>query len=328
MNKDVKQAILQKIREYDSICIFRHIRNDGDCVGSTKGLQAILRATFPEKNIYLIDDDRSAYLAFLGPEDEDVDDSVYAQSLGIVLDTATSNRISNKKFALCKEIIKIDHHIPVENYGMLNWVEEDRSSACEMVVDFYDTFKDQLVLTKDAAKYLYTGMVTDSGRFRYEGVDGRTMRCAAILLDAGIDTESLFANLYLEEYSFLKFKAYVYENMNITENGVAYVHVTKEMKERFGLSDEDASNSVSMMDGIKGTLCWLAFIDSSKEPGTIRVRLRSRFMTVNQIAEQYHGGGHACASGATVYSEEEKNALIAMADAESKAYKETHEGWL
>jgi phosphoesterase RecJ-like protein len=328
MNKDVKQAILQKIREYDSICIFRHIRNDGDCVGSTKGLQAILRATFPEKNIYLIDDDRSAYLAFLGPEDEDVDDSVYAQSLGIVLDTATSNRISNKKFALCKEIIKIDHHIPVENYGTLNWVEEDRSSACEMVVDFYDTFKDQLVLTKDAAKYLYTGMVTDSGRFRYEGVDGRTMRCAAILLDAGIDTESLFANLYLEEYSFLKFKAYVYENMNITENGVAYVHVTKEMKERFGLSDEDASNSVSMMDGIKGTLCWLAFIDSSKEPGTIRVRLRSRFMTVNQIAEQYHGGGHACASGATVYSEEEKNALIAMADAESKAYKETHEGWL
>lgn len=328
MNKDVKQAILQKIKEYDSICIFRHIRNDGDCVGATKGLQAILRATFPEKNIYLIDSDCSEYLAFLGPEDEDVDDSVYAQSLGIVLDTATSNRISNKKFALCKEIIKIDHHIPVENYGGLNWVEEDRSSACEMVVDFYDTFKDQLVLTKDAAKYLYTGMVTDSGRFRYEGVDGRTMRCAAILLDAGIDTESLFANLYLEEYSFLKFKAYVYENMNITENGVAYVHVTKEMKERFGLSDEDASNSVSMMDGIKGTLCWLAFIDSSKEPGTIRVRLRSRFMTVNQIAAQYHGGGHACASGATVYSEEEKNALIAMADAESKAYKETHEGWL
>ena len=171
-------------------------------------------------------------------------------------------------------------------------------------------------------------MVTDSGRFRYQGVSGDTMRCAATLLDTGIDTENLFANLYLEEYGFLKFKAYVYENMNITENGVAYVHVTAEMKEKFGLTDEDASNSVSMMDGIKGTLCWLAFIDSSKEPGTIRVRLRSRFMTVNQIAEQYRGGGHACASGATVYSEEEKMALVAMADAASKAYKESHEGWL
>ena len=328
MNYEAKQAILQKIKEYDSICIFRHIRNDGDCVGATKGLQAILRATFPEKNIYLIDSDCSEYLAFLGPEDAEVEDSVYASSLGIVLDTATSNRISNKKFTLCKEIIKIDHHIPVEDYGVLNWVEEERSSACEMVVDFYDTFKDELVITKDAAKYLYTGMVTDSGRFRYEGVSGRTMRCAAILLDQGIDTETLFANLYLDEFSYLKFKAYVYENMNITENGVAYVHVTHEMKERFGLSDEDASGSVSMMDQIKGCLCWLAFIDSSKEPGTIRVRLRSRFMTVNQIAEQYRGGGHACASGATVYSEEEKMALIAMADAECKAYKESHEGWL
>ena len=328
MYYEVKQAILQKIKQYDTIFIFRHIRNDGDCVGASKGLQAILRASFPQKRIYLIDSDRSEYLAFLGAEDEDVADEVYAEGLAIVVDTATQNRISNKKFTLCKEIIKIDHHIPMENYGVLNWVEEHRSSACEMIVDFYSTFREELVLNQAAALYLYTGMVTDSGRFRYEGVNGETMRCAGVLLDQGIDTETLFAHLYLEDYNFLKFKAYVYENMNITPNGVAYVHVTAEMKERFGLSDEDASNSVSMMDKIKGCLCWLAFIDSHKEPGTIRVRLRSRFMTVNQIAENFRGGGHACASGATVYSEEEKMALIAQADAACKAYKETHEGWL
>ena len=328
MNYEIKQAILQKIKEYDTICLFRHIRNDGDCVGSTKGLKALLRASFPEKHIYLIDSDHSEFLAFLGPEDEEIADDIYTQALGIVLDTATSNRISNKKFTLCRELIKIDHHIPVESFGVINWVEDERSSLCEMIVDFYDTFRDELTLTKEAAYYLYTGMVTDSGRFRYSGVNGETMRCAGILLDQGINTDVLFANLYLDDFYFLKFKAYVYENMNITENGVAYVHITKEIKEHFGLSDEDASNSVSMMDGIKGTLCWLAFIDSHKEPGTIRVRLRSRFMTVNQIAERYRGGGHACASGATVYSEEEKMALIAEADAAIKEYKETHEGWL
>ena len=255
MNFEVKQAILNKIKEYQTIFIFRHIRNDGDCVGASKGLKAILQASFPEKKFYLIDEDLSEYLAFLGGEDEPVADEVYTDALGIVVDTATSNRISNKKFTLCKEIIKIDHHIPVENYGVLNWVEEHRSSACEMMVDFYNTFRDELVLTKEAALYLYTGMVTDSGRFRYESVNGETMRCAGILLDQGIDTETLFANLYLDEYYFLKFKAHVYENMNITENGVAYVHITKEIKDRFGLSDEDASNCVSMMDGIRGTLC-------------------------------------------------------------------------
>ncbi len=328
MNYEIKKAILDKIKEYDRIMLFRHKRNDGDCVGSTKGLQAILRASFPEKEVLLIDNDRSAYLAFLGPEDPEVADEVYTDALGIVLDTATAARISNPKFTLCREIIKIDHHIPVEDYGVINWVEEHRSSLCEMIVDFYDTFREELVLNKDAALYLYTGMVTDSGRFRYEGVNGDTMRCAGILLDTGIDTETLFANLYLDEFAFLKFKAYVYENMNITPNGVAYVHVTQEMKERFGLTDEDASNSVGMMDQIKGCLCWLAFIDSSREPGTIRVRLRSRFMTVNQIAEKYHGGGHACASGATVYSQEEMMALLADADAAIKSYKETHEGWL
>jgi phosphoesterase RecJ-like protein len=328
MNYEIKKSILNKIKEYDRIMLFRHMRNDGDCVGSTKGFKAILQASFPEKEILLIDDDHSAYLAFLGPEDPETTDNNYENALGIVLDTATTKRISNSKFTLCKELIKIDHHIPVEDYGAINWVEEERSSLCEMIVDFYDTFRDELVMTKEAALYLYTGMVTDSGRFRYRGVSGNTMRCAGILLDQGIDTETLYAHLYLDEFEYYKFKAYIYEHMNITENGVAYIHVTAEMKERFGLTDEDASNCVSMMDGIKGCLCWLAFIDSSKEPGTIRVRLRSRFMTVSEIAENYHGGGHACASGATVYSEDEMNALLADADAAIKAYKENHEGWL
>ena len=328
MNYEVKKAILDKIKENDRIMIFRHIRNDGDCVGSTKGLKAILQATYPEKEVLLIDSDRSEYLSFLGPEDADVADEVYAGALAIVIDTATAQRISNQKYALCKEVVKIDHHIPVEDYGVLNWVEEERSSACEMIVDFYDTFKNELVLTKEAAYYLYTGMVTDSGRFRYRGVSGDTMRCAGILLDQGFDTDTLFANLYLEDFNYLKFKAYVYENMSITANGVAYIHVTAEMKERFGLSDEDSSNTVSMMDQIRGCLCWLAFIDSSREPGTIRVRLRSRFMTVNQIAEGHNGGGHACASGATVYSTDEMHQLIAEADAAIKLYKETNEGWL
>ena len=328
MHNEILDAILAKIKEYDTIMIFRHIRPDGDCKGATKGLQAILRLSFPEKQIHLINDDHSDYLAFIGDDDPEVPDAEYQNALGIVLDTATAQRIANQKYTLCKEIVKIDHHIDVEAYGDYNWVESDASSACEMIAKFYYTHRDVLKIDSQAATYLYAGMVTDSGRFRYSSVSGDTLRWAAVLLDQSIDTETLFAHLYLEDYSYYKFKAFIYENMNFTENGVAYVHVTTEMKERFGLTDEEASQVVSMMDQIKGCLCWLAFIDSSKDPGTIRVRLRSRFMTVNQIAEQHHGGGHACASGATVYSQEEMLALIAKADAASKEYKETHEGWL
>ena len=328
MNTEKMQKILQKIKEYDRIIITRHFRPDGDAVGSTKGLWKILQLTFPEKEILLINEDSSAYLSFLGGESEPIPEEQYADALGIVLDTGTIDRVSNKKITLCKELIKIDHHIDNNPYGNIFWVEDHRSSVCEMVARFYEAFADELKIDTEAATYLYAGMVTDSGRFRFSSVSGDTMRLAGLLLDQGIDTDVLFANLYLEEFDKLKFEAYVYDKMCLTENGVAYIYVDRAMQEKFQLSQEDASSAVGYMDTIKGALCWIAFIEAPGEEKTIRVRLRSRFVTINTIAENHHGGGHACASGATVYSEEEMAQLIAEADARVKEYKETHEGWL
>jgi len=327
-NIEIMKAILEKIKEYDRIMLFRHVRNDGDCVGATKGLKAIIQLTWPEKEVYLIDEDTARYLDFLGPEDAPVADELYADALGIVLDTASEARISNQKYTLCKELIKIDHHIPLESYGDYVWVEEERSSACEMVVKFYNAFKNELKIDSEAATYLYTGMVTDSGRFRYSDVDGDTLRHAAILLDVGVDTETLFARLYLEAFEYLKFKAHIYQKMQVTENGVAYIYIDREMQKEFGLSLEQASACIGNLDSIRGCICWIAFIESGDENGSIRVRLRSRFVHINSIAENYRGGGHACASGATVYNKDEVENLLRDADAHVKEYKETHEGWL
>ena len=317
--------ILNKIKEYDKIILFRHFRPDGDATGATKGLCEILRETYPEKQIILQNSDFSDYLAFLGGEDAPVPDDYYRDALGIVLDTATTARISNKKFSLCREIIKIDHHIPVESYGVLEWVEELRSSCCEMIAAFYDTFRDELVLTKKAAYYIYCGMVTDSGRFRFRDVSGDTLRLAGMLLDTGIDTDTLYANLYLTDFSSYKFESYARSKMKISESGVVHLFVNKRMQKKFGLSKEDASASVSFMDSIKGSLIWIAFIENE---GEIRVRLRSRFVTVSELAERYNGGGHACAAGATVYSKKEMNALLAEANELLKKYKAENEGWL
>ena len=328
MNTEIKQAILAKIKEYDRILIFRHKRIDGDCVGASKGLKELLRASFPQKDVRIIDDERSEYLAFLGPDDEPVADDFYASALAIVVDVADTERISNQKFALCREILKIDHHIDRTPYGSISWVEDGRSSACEMIADFYATFRDELTLTKWAATCIYTGMVTDSGRFMYEGVCGESLRLAGLLLDKGVDIEWLYANLYLKTFDSLKFTAYIYEHMQVTENGVAYILVDKAMQEKFGLNMESASASISSLSGIRGCLCWLAFIETGDADGAIRVRMRSRFATINHIAEKYHGGGHACASGATVYSAEEMQSLLRDADAHIKQYKENNDGWL
>ena len=328
MNFEIKQTILNKIKENDTIFLFRHVRNDGDCVGATKGLKSLITATWPEKTVYIIDADTAKYLEFMGPEDAEVPDELYASALGIVLDTASEARISNRKYTLCRELIKIDHHIPLENYGCLQWVEEERSSCCEMIVDFYRTFKDQLVLNSEGATHLYTGMVTDSGRFKYDGVTGETLRCAAELLDVGVDTQTLFARLYLEAFEYLKFKAAIYERMQVTPNGVAWIYVDKAMQREFNLNLEQSSAVVGNLDSIRGCISWIVFIETGDQQNSIRVRLRSRFVHINPIAEKYHGGGHACASGATVYSVEEMQDLLHDADALVKEYKETHEGWL
>lgn len=326
MQYEVMKKILEKIKEYNKIIIFRHFRPDGDAIGSTMGLREILRASFPEKTVLVLNADMSDYLTFLGGEDTPICDEEYADALAIIVDTGTADRASNKKFSLCREVVKIDHHIDDKPYGDISWVEDFRSSACEMIVKFYDTFRDELKITKEAATFLYCGMVTDSGRFRFRSVSGETLRMAAILLDLGVDIDTLYAQLYMRDFKSLKLESYVYEKMCMTESGVAYIYVDREMQEHFGLTQEEASAVVSHLENIRGSLIWIAFIDNAD--GSIRVRLRSRFVTVNELANRYHGGGHDCASGATCYSKAEMEALIADADAHLAKYKSENEGWL
>ncbi|MGN1189177.1 MAG: bifunctional oligoribonuclease/PAP phosphatase NrnA [Candidatus Ornithospirochaeta sp.] len=323
---DVKNLIFDKIKEYDSIVIGRHFRPDGDAVGSTMGLGRIISLTYPEKKVYLSNKDKSEYMSFLGDTSELVDEEIIKNSLVIIIDTATEDRVSDERILKGKEVIKIDHHIDVAPYGDISWVEDWRSSASEMIASFYETFSSSFKIDTLAATMIYTGMVTDSGRFRFSSTSPETLRLAGIMVGKGVNIERLQANLDLNDYNFYKYQADVFSKIEMTENGVAWLYVDNEMQKKWNLTKEDASESVGFISGIKGSICWIAFIDNSD--GTIRVRLRSRFMTVNKIAEKYHGGGHDRASGATCYSKEEMEALIKDADLETKRFKESGEYWV
>ena len=324
--RQLMKQILDKIKAYDTIIITRHVRPDGDAIGSSRGLAAMLRLSFPEKKIYVQTEDSSDYLAFLGPDDEPAPASVYSEALLIVTDTATLERISNSRHSLAKEIVKIDHHLNRDPYGSVCWVEDLRSSTCEMIAHFYKTFKKELKLDKEAATYIFTGMVTDSGRFRYEATTGDTLRLAGMLLDFGVDIDTLYAHLYLEDYDQLKFQAYVLQNMQITPHGLVHLYVDKAMQEQFHLTTEQASEAISYLKYIKGCLSQLAFIDMPD--GSIRVRLRSRFMEINALAEKYNGGGHQFTCGATLYDPADIEKMLNDGDAMLAEYKNTHKGWL
>ncbi len=326
MYDSIKREILDKIKEYDSIVIGRHIRPDGDAIGSSRGLKRIIELTYPEKKVYLSNTDTSDYLSFLGSEDPPVSNETIRSSLAILLDTATADRLSNPRLLNAAELIKIDHHIKCEDFKGTEWIEDYRSSVSEMIADFYETFRDELKLDATGARCIYTGIVTDSGRFSYSSTSPETLRLAALMLSFGFDIEELQAHLDLKEYSFYRFRTALFHRIKRTSSGLLWVYVDEEFQKKWKLTRENASESVSFLSGVKGSICWLAFIDNGD--GTIRVRLRSRFMTVNELASRYHGGGHDRASGATCYSKDEMMALVEEADKAVMEYKANNTGWI
>ena len=320
------QIIVDKIKEYDKIFIFRHFRPDGDAIGSSMGLARILRLTYPEKDIRLANCDYSDKLAFLNDEAQKIADGDFDGALGIVTDTATADRISDKRYSLCRELIKIDHHIPVDSYAPTEWVEEHRSSCSEMICAIYEANKDIFKIDPLAATYIFTGMVTDSNRFRFSSTSPETLRLAALMLEVGIDTERIYTALYLKDERELRLEAFVQRKTKMSESGVASIFVSRAMQKRFSLNREQAGDTVNCLDSIKGSLIWIAFVECAD--GSIRVRLRSRFVAINGLAERYSGGGHACACGATVHSKKEMKALIADAEALLADYKANNGGWM
>lgn len=318
------KEIVEKIKEYKKIIITRHIRPDGDCIGASLGLREIIKESFPNKEVKVLVKDYSENLNFLAKEDEAKEKDYYKDSLIIIVDTASKDRISNDYYMEGKEIIKIDHHPNDDAFGTINYVIDELSSACEVIVKMVEE-SCELKLNQKASQLLYMGMVTDSGRFKFS-TDGDTLRRAGKLLDYNIDLETLYANLYLKDFSMFKLQGEVYKKLKISKNGVAYVYITKEMQEKLGLTPNEASLAVSYLDGIKGCLIWVCFIDNNDD--TIRVRLRSRFLTISDIANKYNGGGHSRASGATLNDSKEIKKLIKDCDQKLKTYKEGNTGWL
>ena len=172
-NLEIKKTILQKIKEFDSIIIVRHIRPDGDCIGSSLGLRNILRESFPDKKIYSIGKSGAEYLSFLGTEDDEVSVDTYKESLVIAVDTSVKDRIDNDNVSNAKYLIKIDHHLNVDPYGDIVYVRDDFPAACCIIADFYDTFKDELKMTREGASALFCGIATDTGRHLILGHEGQ-----------------------------------------------------------------------------------------------------------------------------------------------------------
>lgn len=302
----MKEQILDAIEKYDTIIIHRHVRPDPDALGSQGGLAELIQTTFPEKSVLTVGEEEPS-LMFLNQMDE-VTNEKYEDALVIVCDTANQPRISDDRYRNGKLLIKIDHHPNEDPYGDILWVDTTSSSVSEMIVDLYVTARERgYKLSDKGAFLLYAGIVGDTGRFMFSNTTQRTFQYAGELLKFGVDTDSLYNELYKTEKHIARLNGHVLQNFESSKNGAGWIKITKETIASFGVTASEASQLVNSFSNVAGLKAWVFFIE---EEDQIRVRLRSKGPVVNSIATRYNGGGHAMAAGATVYTWEEADRVL------------------
>lgn len=308
--------ILDKIKEYNTIIIHGHIRPDGDCIGSQYGLMYLIKKSFPDKNVY-VTGDSSNYVSFLGIP-KMIDGKLFSGALSICVDCPRSDRLSDERFNLSKYSIKIDHHFDSEKYTDYEYVDYNASSCTQIITEFYMNFKNELIMSKECAEALYTGLLTDTGRFQNSNISSKTFIVASELLNYGVDIIKINNNLSLESESSLRLKGYCLNNFKVTQNGVVYIILKKEIISEFGVGDEEAASIVSSISSLKGCPVWTLVLETED---TIRIRLRSRGPAINELAQKYNGGGHKLASGGRLNSWDDLDQFINDADALLREFK-------
>ena len=304
------EAILQEIKSYDTIIIHRHNKPDGDAMGSQIGLKHILLENFPEKQIYVVGDD-ARFFGFMDDSVMDeIPDSLYEQALAVILDCGAAALISDDRYKTAQRTVRMDHHIFGQKIADTEVIETSYESCCGMVAHFAK--ESGLRLNATAAKALYTGMVTDSGRFRYDSTTARTHELASFLMEQPFDTTDIYRHLYADSYESKKLKAQFILKVQFTPNNVAYIYTTREELEQIDADTFTVSRGmVNTMADMKGTDIWCNFTET--ENGVL-CELRSSIYNINPIAVKYGGGGHAKASGATVADRATAIAMLADLD--------------
>ncbi len=294
--------LITAIEEHKYISIFGHENPDGDCIGSQFGLKHIILANFTDKVVKVLGKE-SEYIDFLDEIDEATDDFI-ENSLAIVVDTSNADRISDQRFKLAKMIIKIDHHIVVEQYGDLNYEDTGAPATAQLVLRY--AYANNLTVPTKAAEALYTGIVTDTGRFRFKSTNSETFSLISELLDDGLDHYEINLKLNTDTKESIRLKGEIYNNF-ITDGRVAYYIIDTNRINELGVSLETAKNQVNLLSSMEEHDIW--FLIYEKE-GAYKVSLRSRRVAINEIAVKYNGGGHKLACGCKLNSLDELPNLI------------------
>lgn len=325
--KQQAQEIYQLIKISNPIIIHRHINPDGDALGSQWGLKRIIEDNFENKKVFAPGESNEQMASFF-PSPTFVKKEDYQNALVIVCDTANRERISGEFWQEAKKIVKIDHHPIIDKYGDLNLIEETASAACQVVAKWAQLLN--LKVSALAARDLFFGLVTDSGRFLFRSVNEETFQIASFLINKGFNLLNLYQSLYIQNLKIARLKGYILSNFKITNNGVAYIVFNDKIindlqttiitqnkmlniKDKVILSQEDLTSQVNVMSNIADIKIWL-IAAYNQFNSKIKISVRSAKWVINDVIAQFGGGGHQTAAGVYLQNTDEVEKLLDSLD--------------
>lgn len=305
--------LLELIENAKNIAITGHVSPDGDCTGSTLALYNYITENFEGKQVRVCLEKPSMKFSYMNGFDLISEDPFLQADLLVSLDASDRERLGSRGVMLdtAKNSICIDHHVTNTKFAKLNIVEDFRSSTCELLYTLLDYDK----ISVNTAVCLYTGIVHDSGVFKYQSTTRQTMEIAGALIDKGFDFTKIIDDTYFKkDFNATKLLGLVLTNAKLIFDG----------KCCYGLLDYDTWTSYiddkKKMDGIidnlrniDGVEIALFMYETAKDEH--KVSLRSINADVSAIATALGGGGHMRAAGATVYGKADElleNTILPM----------------
>jgi bifunctional oligoribonuclease and PAP phosphatase NrnA len=314
--KHLYKTILNKIKKYPKIVVFRHQIPDFDALGTQWGLATWLKDNFPKKTIHVVGKDQGFFRDDLYPKMDHVSDDFFDEkTLAIVVDTANTARIDDERYSRAAEIIKIDHHPNLEPYGQTVLVDTSTCAASELIMVVINSFGKRFRLSKQAAIYFFSGIAGDSGRFMYSSTSPQTFAIAKRLLETGINAnQDVYLKMYEKTLSDLNVTAYILSHYKVSPKGVAYYVLSHKEQADLGILAQRGKDNVNLFANIKDVHVWCS-ISEDRDNNVWRVSIRSKKVTINDVARVFEGGGHPQASGAKLADLDQLPRLIEALEA-------------
>lgn len=311
--------LINKINEYDTIVIARHIGVDPDALCSQLALRDTILLTYPNKKVLAVGTGSQKFLSF-GKLDKV---EKVSNALLIVCDTPDKKRVDSVNFDEFSYSIKIDHHPFVEKFCDLEFIDDKKTSVCEIIMNIIE--ETELKCNSDISELLYMGLVSDSNRFLFNSCGFKTFDIVSKYLEKyPFDLSKAYQKLYMRPISEVRLEGYISLNMTITDNNLGYIVISDEIINELGVDTASAGNMVNNFNFIKEILVWATITEDVKN-NQYRVSIRSRGPEIKEIAEKHLGGGHNYASGVKTKTKEEAIEVMKDLDLLLGEYKKEKE---